>query len=70
MALQCALKRLLTHPAISWQSSSLDELARQQGVSAPESLDDLLGGWPMDEVNDDFEETFLAWRECELEQRR
>jgi hypothetical protein len=49
-----------------WQSFSLDELAQQQGVSPPRSLDDLLGGWPTDELNDEFEQTFLRWREREL----
>jgi hypothetical protein len=57
-------------PADFWQSCSLDELAERQGVSSPRSLEDLLGGWPSDELNDDFEETFLSWRERELEHRR
>ena len=35
--------------------ASLDELARRQGVSAAGSLEDLLGGWPADELNDEFE---------------
>ena len=48
---------------------SLDELAKRQGVSAPGVVADLFGGWPADELNDDFEEAFLHWRECELEQR-
>ena len=50
-----------------WQSYSLDDLAQQQGVAAPSSLNELLGGWPADELNDDFEEAFLRWRKCELE---
>jgi hypothetical protein len=51
-----------------WQSSSLDELAKRQGVPAPGSVEDLLGGWPVDELHDDFEKTFLGWRQRELEQ--
>ena len=50
-----------------WQSHSLDELAKRQGVSAPKAVEDLLGGWPTDERNDDFEEAFRSWREAELE---
>ena len=51
-----------------WQSYSLDDLAQRQGISAPRSLNELVGGWPTDELNDDFEEAFLRWRECEPEQ--
>ena len=50
-----------------WQSYSLDELARRQGASAPESVEELLGGWPEDELHDDFEANFLDWRQRELE---
>lgn len=46
-------------PADFWQSCSLDELAERQGVSAPASPDDLLGGWPTDELDDEFEEALL-----------
>jgi hypothetical protein len=56
-------------PMDFWQSLSLDELAKRQGVPAPASVEDLLGGWPVDELHDDFEKTFLGWRERELEQR-
>jgi hypothetical protein len=52
-----------------WQSASLDELARRQGVSAASSLEDLLSGWPADELNDEFEDVYLGWRERELDQR-
>jgi len=52
-----------------WESRSLDELALRQGISAPGSPDDLRGGWPADELNDDFEQAFLRWREGELELR-
>jgi hypothetical protein len=52
-----------------WKPCSLDDLAEQQGVSTPRAVEDLLGGWPADERNDDFEEALLSWRDRELEQR-
>jgi hypothetical protein len=58
---------ITTAPADFWRSYSLDELAERQGVSAPRSPGDLLGGWPTDELDDDFEEAFLHWRERERE---
>ncbi len=53
-----------------WGSRSLDDLAKQQRVSAPRAVEDLLGGWPADERNDDFEEAFLSWRKGELDSLR
>jgi hypothetical protein len=50
-----------------WQSLSLDELARQQGVRPPASVDDLFGGWPTDELDDAFEENLHTWRRSESE---
>jgi hypothetical protein len=65
---------VLVEPAIKaadfWRSYSLDELASQQGVRVLHSPDDLLGGWPVDEVNDNFEEAVFVWRGQELEHRR
>lgn len=52
-----------------WQSLSLRELARQQCVPAPKTVDELLGGWPAEDRDDDFEEAFLRWRERELDER-
>jgi hypothetical protein len=60
---------ITTSAGAFWQSYSLDELARQQGVSAPATVEDLLGGWPTDERDDDFEQAFRTWRERELEKR-
>jgi hypothetical protein len=57
-------------PANFWQSVSIDELADRQGVKAPKSVDELLGGWPADELNDDFDAASLHWRERELENRQ
>jgi hypothetical protein len=63
------VEAIIPLPADFWQSCSLDELARRQGVPTPGAVEDLLGGWPADELNDDFEEAFVRWRERELEQR-
>jgi hypothetical protein len=57
----------MTKTSDFWQSYSLDELAERQGVAAPRSPDDLFGGWPTDELNDNFEQALLTWRERELE---
>ena len=48
--------------AVRPQGSTIDELARQQGVSVPTSFDDLLGGWPKGEEEDGFEEAVARWR--------
>jgi hypothetical protein len=56
-------------PAEFWQSHTLDDLARKQGVTSPASPDDLLGGWPPEDLDDDFETTFVCWRDQEVEKR-
>jgi hypothetical protein len=43
-----------------WESCSLDELARRQRVSALESPEEMLGGWPDDELDDGFENVVVA----------
>lgn len=53
-------------PADFWRPISLDELARLQGVSPPASVEDLMGGWPADELDDGFEDALIAWRAQEL----
>jgi hypothetical protein len=50
-----------------WESLSLDDLAKQQGVGVPPSLEELLGGWPTDELDDDFEQALEQWRRSESE---
>jgi hypothetical protein len=50
-----------------WESLTLDELAKEQCVQNPGSSDELLGGWPEDELNDGFETALLQWREQERE---
>jgi hypothetical protein len=57
-------------PGDFWQSLGLDELARQQGVAVPGLTDDLVGGWPPDELDDGFEVALRHWRVSELEPRR
>lgn len=49
-----------------WRGKSFEELAREQGVRPVERLEDLLGGWPEEEVNDGFEEALLEWRKESL----
>jgi hypothetical protein len=51
-----------------WESCSLDELACRQRVSVFESPEEMLGGWPDDELDDEFENAVASWRERELEQ--
>ena len=45
-----------------WRRVPLEELARQQGVQPVERFEDLLGGWPEDEIDDGFEEALERWR--------
>jgi len=48
-----------------WETLSLDELAKQQGIAILRSVDELLGGWPVDELDDDFEQALEQWRRSE-----
>lgn len=45
-----------------WQHTSMEELARQQGVRLVERYEDLAGGWPEDQIDDGFEEALERWR--------
>ena len=49
-----------------WQRASLEELALQQGVRPVERFEELLGGWPEDEIDDGFEEALERWRQHDL----
>jgi len=51
-----------------WQNRTLDEVAAEQGVNPVTDLDEGLGGWPKDELDDGFEQAVASWREAELEQ--
>lgn len=46
-----------------WQPTTLDELAARQGVATPTSPDELAGGWPTEDLNDDFEKALGEWRQ-------
>ncbi len=51
-----------------WESCALDELTLRQGVGRPTSVEEMVGGWPDDEIDDGFEKAVAAWREHELAQ--
>jgi hypothetical protein len=59
----------IARPGDFWRSCSLDELARRQGACPPSTVEDLFGGWPAEERDDDFEQAFRSWRDRELENR-
>jgi hypothetical protein len=50
------------------ESLSLVDLAKQQRIAIPRSVDELMGGWPADEVNDGFQQALEQWRRSESEQ--
>lgn len=54
-------------PADFWKAISLEELAEEQGVGPAGALEELLGGWPPDEMGDGFEEALDDSRRRELE---
>ncbi len=57
--------RLPTHSNFSdpfWHPKMPEEIALAQGVKPVEDFDALLGGWPEDELDDNFEETLSRWR--------
>ena len=46
-----------------WTGTTIDELAKTQGVTPIRSIDDLWGDfWPEDESVDDFIDTIRLWR--------
>lgn len=54
-------------PIDFWETLSLEKLAMCQGVCMPSTVEDLLGGWPSEEANDDFDEALRGWRQHEQE---
>lgn len=48
-----------------WTSLSWAELAELQNVRPVERIEQVVGGWPSDEIDDDFEEALLQWRRRE-----
>jgi len=49
-----------------WESKTVQEIALSQGVKPVENFEDLLGGWPEDELDDHFEEAVEYWRHGKL----
>jgi hypothetical protein len=45
-----------------WQSKTFEEIALMQGVQPVKNFEALLGGWPEEDINDNFEETVRRWR--------
>lgn len=52
-----------------WESRTAAEHAAAQGVKPVESLDEICGGWPEDELDDGFEVAVRQWRDAELGRR-
>lgn len=50
-------------PDAFWRSKSVDEFAEEQGLQSAPELEKFLGGWPEDELNDDFENVYVRWRQ-------
>jgi len=50
-----------------WESPSLEDLLRRQGVMPAGAGEQGLGGWPEDELDDGFEDAVASWRARELE---
>ncbi|GEM_PF-1602654 len=47
-----------------WHAKTPEELALAQGVQPIFNFEVLLGGWPEDELEDNFEETLQRWRQA------
>lgn len=54
-------------PGEFWSRPSLEELARTQNVRPVERLEQILGGWPKEELQDGFEKELARWREERVE---
>ena len=46
-----------------WTGPTLEELARMQNVRPVERLEDTVGGWPAEELQDGLEEELARWRQ-------
>jgi hypothetical protein len=51
-------------PGDFWSGHTLEELARMQNVRPVERLEDVVGGWPAEELQDGFEEELARWRQA------
>ncbi len=49
-------------PIEFWAGASLDQLAERQGVAVAIADEDMVGGWPADELQDGFEDAVVRWR--------
>jgi hypothetical protein len=49
-------------PGEFWSGPTMEELARMQNVRPVERLEDVMGGWPVEELQDGFEEELARWR--------
>ena len=43
-------------------------VAAAQRVPVPQTFEDILGGWPEDEIDDGFERALVTWRQSDGEQ--
>jgi hypothetical protein len=50
-------------PGEFWSGPTLEELARMQNVRPVERLEQVLDGWPAEELQDGFEEELARWRQ-------
>jgi hypothetical protein len=51
------------NPDVFWRSKSIEELADEQGLRIAPDFEKLMGGWPEDELSDDFENAYVRWRQ-------
>ena len=61
------VEAITSAPVDFWKGATLDELAAQQGVTAPIGDEVPGGGWPEDELDDGFEDEVVRWRQREHE---
>lgn len=50
-------------PGEFWSGPTLEELARMQKVRPVERLEEVVGGWPAEELQDGFEAELARWRQ-------
>ena len=49
-----------------WVAHTLDQLATEQNVPELSDLSCIMGAWPQDKLNDDFEAALRKWRDQDL----
>ena len=45
-----------------WHPKSLEQLIREQGVKPLKRVEEMTGGWPVEFLNDGFEDPIHGWR--------